>query len=87
MIRVGTIKYDRGKKVFPPIPPGYKRIEVMTPSTQYGSIGPYALRDEKGRIMENIWQGCKVYPKVPELDVTIPGMIVLLYGIIQRKPI
>lgn len=61
MIRVGTIKYVNGKKVFPSYPEGkdgdnnFKRIEVMTYSTEYGDIGPYCLKDDKGRIVENIY--------------------------------
>jgi len=65
MIRVGTIQYVNGKKVFPEYK-GYTRIEVMTPSTNYGELGPYVLKDSKGRIMENIWQFSKVYTKVPK---------------------
>ena len=53
MIRIGTIKYNKGKKIFPKCE-GFKRIEVMTASTAYGPIGPYCLKDEDGRIMENI---------------------------------
>lgn len=63
MIRVGTITYTKGKKNFPDIV-GYKRIEVMTPSTRYGSLSPYSLKDEEGRIMENWWQSRKVYELV-----------------------
>ena len=65
MIRIGTIKYVHGQKVFPEYD-GFKRIEVMTYSSKYGSIGPYCLKDKDGKIMENIWQSCKVYPKVPK---------------------
>ena len=55
MIRIGTIEYKNGKKIFPSYP-NFKRIEVMTPSTSYGSLGPYVLTNDKGHIMENIWQ-------------------------------
>lgn len=69
MIRVGTIKYVGGKKVYPTygkcIP-----IEVMTPSTAYGDIGPYVLKNEDGQIMENIWQFSKVYKRVPYVKET-----------------
>jgi hypothetical protein len=64
MIRIGTIKYVDGKKVYPSYP-NFKRIEVMTPSTAYGPLSPYSLKDENGCIMENIWQFSKVYSKVP----------------------
>ena len=64
MIRVGTINYNKGKKIYPEFP-GFKRIEVMTPSTAYGQIGPYCLKNEEGHIMENIWQFSKIYEEVP----------------------
>jgi len=66
MIRVGTIKYVKGKKVFPEYK-DFKRIEVMTYSTAYGSIGPYCLKDENGQIMENVWQFSKAYAKIPKV--------------------
>ncbi len=37
----------------------------MTKSTAYGSLGPYVLKNEKGQIMENIWQFSKIYSSVP----------------------
>jgi len=64
-IRVGTIKYKKGKKIIPSYP-GFLNVEVMTASSPYGELGPYVLKDEKGRIMENIWQFSKVYARVPE---------------------
>lgn len=63
-IRVGTIKYQGGRKVFPHYP-GYIRVEVMTAATTYGELSPYQLKDEKGRIFENVWQFAKVYSRVP----------------------
>jgi hypothetical protein len=65
MIRVGTRRYSNKKYEDPKIE-GYKTCVVLTPSTEYGSLGPYALKNEKGQIMENIWQGSKIYKKVPE---------------------
>jgi len=65
MIRVGTIKYENGKKIIPSYP-GFEIIEVMTKSTKYGSLSPYEITDSKKRIMENIWQFSKVYEKVPK---------------------
>tara|TARA_R110001632_G_scaffold90880_3_gene195037 strand:- start:16168 stop:16926 length:759 start_codon:yes stop_codon:yes gene_type:complete len=46
--------------------PGFSEILVLTKSSKYGAIGPYVLVDEKGRIMENIWQFSKVYEDVPK---------------------
>ena len=63
-IRVGKIVYEHGKQIIPSYP-NFTPILCLTPSSPYGSIGPYVLKDEKGRIMENIWQFSKVYKRVP----------------------
>lgn len=63
-IRVGRRVYSGATHTDPKIP-GYKPILVLTKSSKYGSIGPYVLADEEGRIMENIWQFSKVYENVP----------------------
>jgi ATP-dependent DNA helicase PIF1 len=60
-LRIGTIQ---GGKRIKPSYKGFTLIEVMTASSKYGSLGPYVLKDENGRIMENIWQFSKVYPTV-----------------------
>ena len=64
MIRVGRITYENNKKIIP-FHPDFKVIEVMTQSTQYSSLSPYSLSDNKGRILENLWQFSKVYKEVP----------------------
>lgn len=60
MIRVGRV-VDRTYQDYP----GFTPIVVTTASSEYGALSPYYLRDEKGRILENYWQGSKVYPFVP----------------------
>lgn len=35
---------------------GFKSIVCLTKSTAYGDLSPYALTDDKGRNMENIFQ-------------------------------
>lgn len=52
-VRVGTRLYNGGK-YYDPSYPGFTPIIVLTKSSKYGSLGPYVLRDEKGRIFENI---------------------------------
>lgn len=64
MIRVGRCKYQNGKRIDPSYK-GFEPIVVLTKSSKYGSIGPYVLKDNKGRIMENLWQFSKVYEEVP----------------------
>ena len=58
-IRVGR-KVGNKKPSFP----GFREILCLTPSTPYGDIGPYVLRDAKG-IMENQYQAAKVYIRTP----------------------
>jgi len=64
MIRVGKIRYKRGKKILPHYD-GFYDVVVLTKCTKYGSLGPYVLKDENGSFMENIWQFSKVYEHVP----------------------
>lgn len=47
--------------------PGFAPILCLTPSTPWGDIGPYVLRDEKGRLMENLYQAAKLYPETPKV--------------------
>lgn len=56
MIRVGRRKYNRDGSYIDPTYPNFTPIICLTSSTEYGFLGPYELKDEKGRIMENIWQ-------------------------------
>jgi hypothetical protein len=63
-IRVGRIVTKERQKIHPSYE-GFTPIRVLTASTDFGHLGPYVLRDDKGRIMENIWQFSKVYKDVP----------------------
>jgi len=66
MIRVGTRKYIGGSF----IDPEYKDfipIVVLTKCTKYGDLGPYVIKDKKGRIFENLYQFSKIYEKVPKI--------------------
>ena len=64
MIRVGRRKYNQGEYTDPTYP-NYVPIICMTKSTAYGDLSPYVLRDDKGRILENVWQFSKLYSTVP----------------------
>lgn len=63
-IRVGRRRYIGGKPCDPSYPE-FKNIICLTPSSDWGSLGPYALKDEQGCLMENIWQFSKIYERVP----------------------
>lgn len=74
-IRVGVCRFE-GKKKFPVFPTyeGYTNIVVMTKSySKWSAIGPYELKDDNGRIMENVWQGSKIYQCVPPISQTLRG--------------
>ena len=61
MIRIG-----RRVNGVDPTYAGFKKILCLTPSTPYGSLGPYALFDENDINMENAWQFSKIYEEVPQ---------------------
>jgi hypothetical protein len=64
-IRVGRTIYAPNGKRTDPSYPGFTPIVVLTVSSPYGDLGPYVLKDEKGRIMENLYQASKIYETVP----------------------
>jgi hypothetical protein len=66
-VRVGRTNYGKnGKRTDPSYKDFTKIIVLMKSHSKWGMIGPYDLVDESGRIMENIWQFAKIYPKVPK---------------------
>lgn len=68
-VRVGTRLYNNGKH-YDPQYPNFTPIVVLTKSSKYGSLGPYVLKDSKGRIFENLHQAMKVYADVPATQQT-----------------
>lgn len=67
MIRVGRCSYLRNGKRTDPKYPGFKNILVMMKShSKWWPLSPYELKDENGRIHENIWQFSKCYENVPK---------------------
>lgn len=67
MIRVGRCTYSGPTRTDPTFE-GFTPILVLTKSSAYGQIGPYCLKDEKGRIMENFFQFSKCYETIPSSD-------------------
>jgi hypothetical protein len=62
---VCVAKYYPGKP--PPAMPGYRTILIHTRGDNLGGdLSPYVLRNEKGHLLENIWQFSKVYPRVAQ---------------------
>lgn len=66
MIRVGRCTYDKNGKRTDPKFPGFTNILCLTKSSAYGELGPYVLKNDKGQLMENLWQFQKVYSQVPK---------------------
>ena len=64
-IRIGRCIYSKGGQRTNPSYPGFTNIVVLSKSTEYGSLSPFLLKDEKGRLLENVYQFQKVYEKVP----------------------
>ena len=55
--------YAKGSK--PPQIPGFVTILIHTSERDpYGALSPYLVKDEHGRILENLWQGAKIYEEV-----------------------
>lgn len=66
MIRVGRCLYTpQGKIIYPSYEDFTPIIIMMKSHSKYYPLSPYFLKDDKGRIMENIWQFSKCYKSVP----------------------
>ena len=66
MIRVGKRIYNRDGTFVDPEFKGFTPIIVMTKCyKKWFPLSPYALTNERGQIMENIFQFSKVYAKIP----------------------
>jgi len=65
-IRVGRLT-TQGKLKSKPTLSGYTEVMVMTPSSKYGKLGPYVLKNDQGVLMENLWQFSKVWESVPNV--------------------
>lgn len=63
-VRVGSRLKINGKWSDPYFP-GFSNILCLTKSSPYGHLGPYVLKDERGRLMENIWQFSKIWANFP----------------------
>lgn len=61
LVRVGTKK---GTVI--PSYDGFTKVICLMPSSRYGDISPYTLKDEKGRLLENVWQFSKFYLDIPK---------------------
>lgn len=65
---VSVAKYYPGKLM--PKKEGYTNILIHTSDkTLGGGLSPYHLKDEKGKILENIWQFSKWYPSVTKQNI------------------
>jgi hypothetical protein len=66
----GLIRNGRSTATAYPSLEGFTSIVSLTPQrSRYGNLSPYALKNEQGQLLENVWQGSKVYPSVPAVDI------------------
>lgn len=75
-------KYYPGKPL--PKMEGFKNILIHTKGTNLGGdLSPYVLKNDKGHLIENIWQFSKVYPVVYKQRIPLsrytPGKIIWQY--------
>lgn len=62
MIRCGAFNY---KTKIVSNSPGYTNILIHSGNKyEFNPLSPYHLTNTEGQILENIWQGSKIYPKV-----------------------
>lgn len=65
MIRVGRRTYNNGRPIDPQFSSFTSIIVMMKSHSKYGELGPYLLKNERGQIIENVYQFSKVYKIVP----------------------
>lgn len=74
MLSIGKRSYIGGKFKETPDSDNFEKIIVMIQTdhlkNEYGSLSPYNLVDERGYLIENLWQFSKVYETVPEITQT-----------------
>lgn len=64
-VPMGKIRVGRIVRFKKPSYPGYENVEIMMRSSKFWTLSPFSLKDDEGRIFENIYQFSKVYPRVP----------------------
>lgn len=66
-LRVGRVIYSGWKKILPAIE-GWTTILVLSIGSEYWDLSPFFLKDEQGRLMENVWQFSKIYQEIPSIN-------------------
>jgi hypothetical protein len=69
IVRVGIFDVTKGKdlKHYKMLYPDYKIYVVMMKShSKYYPLSPYFLKDDDGRILENIWHFQKTFHEIPK---------------------
>ena len=66
MIRVGRCIYTSDGIINPKYD-NFTPIVVMSMNNKWGTLSPYHLTDDKGRIFEDLWQFSKIYKEVPKV--------------------
>lgn len=70
-VRVGRCKYDRYGTPSHKDIDGFTTVVVTTRSrSEYSDLSPFYLTNERGQIVENVWQFSKLYARVPHSKQT-----------------
>jgi hypothetical protein len=77
MLRVGRRQFTGGHGIRDCQYPNYTKIVVLIENNirenEYGSISPYVTKNDRGQIIENIWQFSKIYHHVPNVRERLMG--------------
>jgi hypothetical protein len=68
--QVRVAKYYPGKSE--PETPGFRNVLIHVSSSGLGgTLSPFVLRNEKGQLLENVWQFSKLYPAVTQQRIPL----------------
>lgn len=64
-----------------PVTPGYTNIHIHSTSKDPAAVlSPFNLRNDKGQLIENVWQFSKVYPRVYATKQTRNNVVIWEHG-------
>lgn len=70
--QVRVAKYYPGRPL--PVTPGFRSVLIHVSSTGMGGpLSPFVLKNERGQLLENVWQFAKLYSRVTEQRSLIKG--------------
>jgi len=87
MGRVTVAKFRPGKAA--PVTPGFRNVVIHTSGALLGGdLSPYVLRNERGCLLENVWQFSKIYARVAAQTIKLsrfhPDVTIWTHGAEQH---